>query len=316
MGSLGVELGEAALSRSLVLLPLVMLLAACSGAPAGATPTAPTPSPSGSTGATASPAATGYAGTGWSSTALSLTERMGERFPFNCPADGRHGVVWGSDTYTADSSVCTAAVHAGLISLAGGGDVTIEMRPGQQAYQGSDRNGASTLSYGSYDASFVFVDGGTPTPTASQSGTYEQLLTHVPANIRHYCSEVDPTAAGALAVANCQPDEAFLVPGLAVGDVIYIWFADVGDAREHLQAEVVRHSNPLGEDCRVGPSQQANEVDGQRVGRLLCAEDIQFGGEVIAWWTDERLTIVGSVLLYEGTYDDLYNVVDVAQAQP
>ena len=39
----------------------------------------------------------------------------------------------------------------------GRGTVTIEMRPGQDSYTGSERNGFSTYSWGSWDASFVFV---------------------------------------------------------------------------------------------------------------------------------------------------------------
>ena len=50
-----------------------------------------------------------------------------------------------------------AAVHAGLISVQSGGIVTIKIRPGRSAYQGSIRNGVTSSSYGSWGASFVFV---------------------------------------------------------------------------------------------------------------------------------------------------------------
>ncbi|MBU8901027.1 protease B [Corallococcus sp. M34] len=63
------------------------------------------------------------------------------------------GTVWGTDTYTDDSSVCAAAVHAGVIST-GGGVVLITIRPGQGSYTGSTRNGITTLSYGAWSGSY------------------------------------------------------------------------------------------------------------------------------------------------------------------
>src|SRR2546426_706394 len=47
----------------------------------------------------------------------------GERFPYNCPPNGALWPVYGTDTYTSDTSVCPAAVHAGLITVASGGSV-------------------------------------------------------------------------------------------------------------------------------------------------------------------------------------------------
>jgi hypothetical protein len=65
-------------------------------------------------------------------------------------------MVWGSDIYTADSSICTAAVHSGLITYQQGGTVTIELRPGRTIYGCSERNGVTTSTYGPYQPSFVF----------------------------------------------------------------------------------------------------------------------------------------------------------------
>lgn len=94
----------------------------------------------------------------WGKQADSLRGRNGERFTFTCPANGRAGGrLWGTDIYTDDSSICTAAVHAGLITYDSGGTVTIEIRPGQQSYQGSSRNGAASAGYGFWHGSFVFV---------------------------------------------------------------------------------------------------------------------------------------------------------------
>lgn len=94
----------------------------------------------------------------WSTTAADRgNSSSGTRFSYQCPAGGTAHTVWGTDVYTSDSSVCTAGVHAGKISLAQGGRVTIEMRPGQSGYQASTRNGVSTQSWGTWNASFVVL---------------------------------------------------------------------------------------------------------------------------------------------------------------
>ena len=64
-------------------------------------------------------------GSGWSANAVAFRARTGERFAYTCPGGGTVGTVYGTGLYTDDSSVCTAAIHAGLISLAAGGTVTM-----------------------------------------------------------------------------------------------------------------------------------------------------------------------------------------------
>jgi predicted nucleic acid-binding Zn ribbon protein len=65
------------------------------------------------------------------------------------------GSVWGSGTYTSDSRICRAAIHAGAIP-ATGGVVTVTPAPGQQSYSGSAANGITTSNYGPWSASFTF----------------------------------------------------------------------------------------------------------------------------------------------------------------
>jgi hypothetical protein len=76
----------------------------------------------------------------WRTSPLDLNLRgfNGERFRFHCPP-GKPvpGQVIGSGPYTDGSSICAAAVHAGVIRTASGGLVTIEVRPGQTHYVGS-----------------------------------------------------------------------------------------------------------------------------------------------------------------------------------
>jgi hypothetical protein len=91
----------------------------------------------------------------WNTPASVLTYEAGKTYKFKCPAGGKQNFIWGTDVYTADSSVCDAAVHVGRITLDSGGTVTIELRPGQSSYQGTMRNGVKSNDYGAYPHSFV-----------------------------------------------------------------------------------------------------------------------------------------------------------------
>jgi LCCL domain len=94
--------------------------------------------------------------TAWETNATSLNGKEGETLTLTCPPGGAAHTVWGSDIYTSDSSVCTAAVHSGLITFQQGGTVTLELRPGRPVYGTSERNGVTTSNYGAWQSSFVF----------------------------------------------------------------------------------------------------------------------------------------------------------------
>jgi hypothetical protein len=117
--------------------------------------TSASPAESNSANPNQSPVAEGTR-TAWETTAEVVTGNAGTTFTLVCPAGGSLHSVWGSDIYTADSSICTAAVHAGLITVERGGTVTIELRPGREVYGTSQRNGVTTSVYGGFHRSFVF----------------------------------------------------------------------------------------------------------------------------------------------------------------
>jgi len=96
-------------------------------------------------------------GVGWDVKADSHRGQNGQRFSYFCGAHGRPGNVWGTGIYTDDSSVCTAAVHHGLISFESGGTVGIEIRPGQSSYRGSWGHNVLSQSYGAFHGSFMFL---------------------------------------------------------------------------------------------------------------------------------------------------------------
>jgi hypothetical protein len=112
-----------------------------------------------------------FGGRGWTATAHQFEGQTGQRFTYVCPVFGPNDDVsgdnvWGTTTYTDDSSVCAATVNYGLITIEAGGTVTIEIEPGLASYTGSTRNGTTTESYGKWSGSFVFISPST-TPTSA-----------------------------------------------------------------------------------------------------------------------------------------------------
>lgn len=92
----------------------------------------------------------------WYTSADAWTSADGTRITGYCASGGTEASLWGTDVYTDDSSICTAAVHVGVITF-DGGVVTFEIRPGEMTYVGSARNGVTSTSYGEWDRSFVIV---------------------------------------------------------------------------------------------------------------------------------------------------------------
>ena len=95
---------------------------------------------------------------------LSVNPNLPTPFTCTCDADAiREGSVWGTENYTDDSSLCRAAVHAGVIPT-GGGRVTVLRTAGRPLYTSSNRNGVESHDYGAYDRSIHFQ----PTKPAAQ----------------------------------------------------------------------------------------------------------------------------------------------------
>ncbi len=93
----------------------------------------------------------------WSSNAVAFRGQNGLRVKYDCPAGGTLGSPWGTDIYTDDSSVCSAAVHYGRIGPVAGGSVVIEIRPGLSSYSASLRNGVQNQDYPAWTGSFVVL---------------------------------------------------------------------------------------------------------------------------------------------------------------
>lgn len=107
----------------------------------------------------------------------------------SCAADQARGPVWGTGVYTADSSICNAAVHAGVIP-AEGGKVTVRGAPGCGRYAGTAAHGVTSGAWGPFGASFVFDGKAADCPTVAADacpGTYDALPPDLQAG-EHACS--------------------------------------------------------------------------------------------------------------------------------
>ena len=272
---------------------------------ASATAAPPTATPSG--------LAAEPCGSDWFTSAAVCYGQIGDRFLFQCPPGGRALPVYGTDTYTDDSMVCVAAVHAGLIGFDAGGAVTIELTPGLEAYVGSSRNGVESSSWTSWPTSFVFVGGVgvVPTPGGGSSGD-PALLAHVPDAMRVDCHEVTTLSAGEVAAVSCTPAAVH-------GYVQYVLF----DTSANLQDKFFGDLDYFGQgaedlrDCTVGPCLVAYERGGIVEGRYFANNytGIDPNG-LIAYWFDDGLLIEAGLAVYDTTFAELYDLALQAGPAP
>ncbi|WP_426573710.1 LCCL domain-containing protein [Aquihabitans sp. McL0605] len=149
-----------------------MLLAGCGksgGDDSSTTTTAAKAAVTTTTAAATTTAADGGGGASdpWAADAKQYRGKDGQTFDFDCPAGGEANTIWGTETYTDDSSVCTAGVQVGLITFDEGGKVTIEIAAGQDSYDAGTANDVTSVAYASWDGSFTFPD------APPGSGTFE-----------------------------------------------------------------------------------------------------------------------------------------------
>lgn len=93
----------------------------------------------------------------WNRNVTEFRGQIGRRLTFICPPQGTVSGVYGTDTYTDDSPVCPAAAHAGVITVAAGGVVTIAIEPGQDSYQPSTRNGVASAAFTRWQGSYSIL---------------------------------------------------------------------------------------------------------------------------------------------------------------
>lgn len=112
--------------------------------------------------------------TGWSQIPAGFAEPV----VVACPAGGKaDAYVWGTDIYTADSAICVAAVHAGVITAETGGKVSVTRTSGLKVYAATERNRVASRSWGAVADAFSVKTGAPPAGGGSSgSGTAARTI--------------------------------------------------------------------------------------------------------------------------------------------
>lgn len=79
---------------------------------------------------------------------------IGYTYTFEVTGSKGYGGLWGTDVYTYDSKLAPAAVHAGVLDDGQKGLVKVTILAGESKYEGTERNGVTSLSYGPYGCSY------------------------------------------------------------------------------------------------------------------------------------------------------------------
>ncbi len=93
----------------------------------------------------------------WLTDASVLGLQEGESILVSLPSNGEVREIWGSDPYTIDSSIGTAAVHAGLLTFEDGGEVLLKRIQKRTAFNGSEKNGVESFDYEGAMNAYSFV---------------------------------------------------------------------------------------------------------------------------------------------------------------
>ncbi len=81
---------------------------------------------------------------------------IGQKFAFT--VTGRtDGSIFGTDVYTTDSHLATAAVHAGILKVGQTGTVKVLIIPSPAGYAASTRNGVTSNAWNVYPAAYRFL---------------------------------------------------------------------------------------------------------------------------------------------------------------
>jgi hypothetical protein len=95
--------------------------------------------------------------------AIAFRPQTGKVATFLCPSTLTRTIdIWGTDVYRDESPICTAAVHAGVLTPGTSGQVTIVMGSGAESFLGKRRYGVTSLSYGPWDSTYSFIKSSEP----------------------------------------------------------------------------------------------------------------------------------------------------------
>lgn len=106
-----------------------------------------------------------------------------------CPSGCNSGAVWGTGVYSDDSHICVAAVHAGVLTTAGG-TLVVSIQPGQPEYPASTSNGITSLHWTSWGRSFSvaqYVDASSGSATVDCTATASGLAVATGSSVMVTC---------------------------------------------------------------------------------------------------------------------------------
>ena len=89
--------------------------------------------------------------------AVNKRENIGRQYYYKIKGSSE-GTVWGDNIYTDDSNIAKAAVLEGKCQLGQEKIVGIKMIEGKSSYSSASRYGVSSVTYGSWPASYIFTD--------------------------------------------------------------------------------------------------------------------------------------------------------------
>jgi hypothetical protein len=84
---------------------------------------------------------------------MDLCDTPGNTFYFRV-IGGLEGMVWGTDTYTGDSALAPAAVHAGVVAMGETAVIKVTVMTPLAQYQGSLRHDVTTHDFGRFGTAY------------------------------------------------------------------------------------------------------------------------------------------------------------------
>jgi LCCL domain len=89
-------------------------------------------------------------------TAYRQPDQVGKTFVFRVTGAAQ-GSLWGTETYTLDSTLAAAAVHMGVLKVGETGTVKVLILGPGNGYVGSTRNGLTSANFGAYPGSYQIL---------------------------------------------------------------------------------------------------------------------------------------------------------------
>ena len=259
-------------------------------------------------------------------TAQGIEGEPGTTVAATCPANCPLSTIWGTDTYTDDSPVCVAALHAGVITSEGG-PLVITIEAGQQSYAATTRNGVSSNSYPQWPRSFSVAGAGgerTAQQDPAEPGGKQAAATcdpRLPDEVvfqnaaQQYCLSHNSRWE---VVEESSSSVTIRIPPAANGEsmALNINVADVALQETDLDAVIDRLVQEFfPQQNQFQQVQVLERADATVAGQP--AKFLAFGGKLAAG--DQLLDVVGHVYVFSGPNGKLYSltfVMDTSRLPP